>query len=98
MTRADIDSICHSTEYGKQFCLLTCKAVYLRTLPDGLTVIHVRFDGGIVLAVTSLHSFVAIRDSQMRPVCATELRAGDSFWIDVAQFLGDGSFGREKSV
>lgn len=98
MTRADIDSICYSTDYGKLFCLLACKAVYAETLPNGLIVLRVHLDGGIVLAATPLHSFVTIRDGQTQSVRADELQPGDLFWIDVAQFLGDGSFGRRSML
>lgn len=94
-TRRDIEKVCLSTEANKTFCLLKVKRIVLRDLGT-FDVYEIYIDGGIKMAATALHAFTCLRDYAMQPLRARDLKEGDAIWVDVGQFLADGSFTKEQ--
>ena len=96
-TKSDIEKVCLSTEANKTFCLLKVKRVFVRLggTSGRVDIYEILIDGGIKMAATALHAFTCLRDAKMQPLRACDLKKDDAIWVDVGQFLGDGSFTKE---
>src|SRR3989304_662994 len=65
------------------FVLLKIKHIYVHVGKGmGMDWLEVRLDGGLKIAATGYHAFVAIRDGSEMRLRADKLKPGDAIWVD----------------